>query len=219
MKLFGSKKPEIKVKKDHIMKRNCADLTVYDFIRCSFHKDFSVLFSKKSMFEPENEAQKQAIDTIWQGIIEEWAQLTENPSYKELLELMNEVIRLQDIVLKTDVALTVLNYKYHEESIEILKGLGYPVEFPKDDKQKYLKDAETCMNRLKGVKIQLEMAVKAITELQKGSENGQTENEFMDGVAYLGKFLGTPINIKNTSMYEYASYIRMNNKAAQKTTE
>jgi len=105
-------------------------------------------------------------------------------------------------ILKTDVALTVLRFKYSLQSIEILQGLGYPVTFPHDDKEKYNKDIDTVIKRSKGVKLQLEITVEKVKELQKNNQKPQTENEFMDGVASVGRFLGSQINIKTTSLYE-----------------
>lgn len=199
------------------MKKTCSETSLHDFVRCYFHKEYKVLSggdkcSEKELFES------------WQQIYEEYCLLSGSHDYAKILKCLNEIIRLQKILLHGRAAVTVLSYKYSQNDIDVLKQIGFNYEFSKDDRKSYDKYVINCANRLKGFEVQLQIQVKKQAELFNLDENGQpkqqqkeqTEADFLKSVAIVGKSNGYHISLKQTSLSEWAGMVKLHNEMNQK---
>jgi len=212
------------------MKENCSEVTLYDFIRCMFHQDYTVLSDEKKLHTDKELIQ---LSERWGIIYEEFCQICENPQYSNLLDSLNEIIRLQEIIYRSGAAMAVISLyhdffmikelikqDYPENDVNYLKSIGFNVNFDKNDIESYEKDFKNVEGKLKGFELQLQMEQKKVQDKQKNTENkGQTEAEFMEGVAVVGKSQGYNISIKQTSLLEWSGMVKLHNKMASKSNQ
>jgi hypothetical protein len=199
------------------MKNTCSQTSLHDFIRCLFHQDYSVLSEGK-------ECKSDELMNAWQQIYEEYCLISGSPEYTKILKCLNEIIRLQKILLHGRAAVTVLSYKYSQPDIEVLKQIGFNYEFSATDRKSYDKDVINCANRLKGFEVQLQIQDKKRLELfgldengqPKGKKQEQTEADFLKSVAIVGKSNGYHIQLRNTMLDEWAGMVKLHNEMNQK---
>ena len=179
------------------MKKTCSDITIYDFIQGLFHDNYSCFDGGKEEFN---------------DIVEEFSAISGSATYKNLLEVLNEIIRLNDIVIHSRAALVVLQFKYSQEQIDVLKKYGFNYKFDVSNMDEYVGNLESCAKKLKGIDVQLQLAVAEVKKIQDSQQKKQSEADFMNGVVMVSKFMGFRIPIKECTMSEYAGYINLNNK-------
>ena len=192
------------------MKNTCSNTTIYEFLECKFRSNYDILAEKDS--------EKPVSKEVFELIYEQFISLSGSKEYSNLLNELNELIRLNNLVLSTRAALAVLTYKFDKEQIEILKKNGFNAQYDVSDVDSYIKDLNAAWSLLKGVEIKIQIQIKRIEELQKKNKNApeQTESDFMEGLTNVSKFMGFRIGIKETTLAEYAGYIKLNNSQAQK---
>lgn len=199
------------------MKTTCSETSLHDFIRCYFHGEYKVLSDGE-------ECKESDLLDLWQHIYEEYCMLSGSHDYAKILKCLNEIIRLQKILLHGRAAVTVLSYKYSDNDIEILKRIGFNYEFSKIDRKSYDKDVMNCANKLKGFELQLQIQVKKQQELfgldengqPKGKQKEQTESDFLRSVAVVGKSNGYHISLNQTTLSEWAGMVKLHNEMNQK---
>jgi hypothetical protein len=200
------------------MKRTPSDITLHEFIRCLFYQEYKVLIDDEAGVTDE------ILSEIWQSIYEQYCLLSGSHDYAKILKCLNEIIRLQKILLHGRAAVTVLSYKYSQPDIEVLKQIGFNYEFSATDRKSYDKDVVNCSNRLKGFEVQLQIQDKKRLELfgldengqPKGKKQEQTEADFLKSVAIVGKSNGYHIQLRNTMLDEWAGMVKLHNEMNQK---
>lgn len=199
------------------MKNTCSQTSLHDFIRCLFHQDYSVLSEGK-------ECKPYELMNAWQQIYEEYCLICGSVEYIKILKCLNEIIRLQKILLHGGAAVAVLSYKYSKPDIEVLKKIGFNYEFSNTDRKSYDKDVLICANKLKSFDIQLQIQLKKRLELfgldengnQKNNKQQQTESDFLKSVAIVGKSNGYHIQLRNTMLDEWAGMVKLHNEMNKK---
>ena len=200
------------------MKRTPADITLHEFIRCLFYQEYKVLI------DDEKDVNDALLSEIWQGIYEQYCILSGSVQHVKIMKCLNEIIRLQKILLYGKNAIAVLSYKYSDNDIKILHDIGFDYDFSHTDRKAYDHDLENCAKKLKGFELQLQVQEKRRLELFDLDENGnpkgkkeeQTEETFMESVAIVGKSNGYHISIRQTTLSEWAGMVKLHNKMNQK---
>lgn len=179
--------------------KTCIDLSIWEYILANYRNDLSC-------FDGSDDEKK----ANYMSIVEEFSILTENPSYNVLLSHLNDFNNLYAKLLQTEVCVTVLNFKYSIEHVNILKEMGYDVDFDPKNKPSWKSDIEKINRVVKNYKMQIEIVNSKLRELKEKSESqGKgTEQQFMDTVIGCSQNLNIKIDIKSTSLYEYSAYIR-----------
>lgn len=181
------------------MMKTCIDISIWQYILAYYQNDLSC-------FDGEIQAKQQNLAAI----VEEFSTLTDNPSYYRILGYVNDMNSIMGKLLQTEVSVTVLGLKYSLEHVNILKGLGYDVDFDPNDRIGWKKDIEKINRVVKNYKVQLELLTSKIEQIKKDNKGGGVDDEktFMQSVINCGRNLEMKISIKETSMYEYAALVR-----------
>jgi len=195
----------------------CSQTSLHAFMRCLFHQEYKVLS------EDKNDKEQDLINAF-QQIYEEYCSISGSPEYSKILKCLNEIIRLQKILLHGRAAVTVLSFKYSLPDIEVLKQIGFNYEFSNTDRKSYDKDIQNCAQKLKSFEVQLQIEDKKRLELYGLDENGkpkgkqkeQNEGDFLKSVAIVGKSNGYHIQLKNTMLDEWAGMVKLHNEMNKK---
>jgi hypothetical protein len=200
------------------MKQTPSDITLHDFIRCLFHHEYKVLI------DTEKDVTEAVLSEVWQSIYEQYCIISGSLDHVKIMKCLNEIIRLQKILLHGNASIFVLCYEYSEPDIEVLKKIGFNYEFSKTDYERFKKDVENCAKKLKGFDLQLQVQQKKRLELfgfdengnQKNNKQQQTEGDFIKSVAIVGKSNGYHISLKNTMLDEWAGMVKLHNEMNKK---
>jgi hypothetical protein len=181
--------------------KTCMDVTIYDYIRAFYHKEY----------EPFGGYEQ------YTDVFEEYCRQLEVANYTELMEIYREIIRLQATYDCVRDCIFILSIKRDEVTIGHLAKLGYRYAFPADNIDKYMKDLEMVDRKSKSLILQLKIKNTEFEKLQKESGSKEnTESDFIDGVIIIGRFMGFRIDMKQTTLGEFAAMQKQYNKFYEK---
>ena len=207
------------------MKATCSDISIYDYIRCRFHGEYYRLLDEEKYIEG-NEAQRSLLSDTWDKICEEWVSITGNQRYFSAISDLDKAnmlaCKLLQIQSCLDAFVVYQRYgaliPYPDFALKGLRDHRLSVKFPADNPDGWEGDYKKVVAEIKALTV----AIDVINDkLKKGAEGAQevapqTEQNFTDDLVYISKFMGFQIKTKETTMAEYAGYIRANNIQAER---
>ena len=178
--------------------KNFSTTNIDDYCRCLFHNDYQCLLVAGEY--DQNEALKE-----WEKISMRYAELVGGSAIERYKAKMKEELEMTLRVNSASVCHTVLMYKYMDASaIEVLRSFGYDVNFTPenyDDKLNVLyAKIMTGFSQLKTLRAE-------ISKMNNDTDK-PTEQQFMDYVAIISKFMGFNIQ-RTTLLQDFASYCRI----------
>lgn len=112
--------------------RSCATLPLFNFIEVFDSQDLRYLFKCDKEDWPELEGDE--IEDVWSGIIDEYTELTADPSYRNELNKESQILRDINHVNTAKASLLILKHGSIVAD-DALKELGYVVNDEKDIKR------------------------------------------------------------------------------------
>jgi hypothetical protein len=189
-------------KKNAVLLSDCTDVSIDIFIKCKYHNNLeSLVVSGKP---DENQ-----LATQWGKIFEEYASLIEAEDYVTLKESLYEIYKLNAKLLVLKAALSIFQVQYSKPAADSVRAIGYNLKLNPDNHDEYIRDLNKIISHAKSLEMKIAIKVAEVEELEKKNKKGEdTEAGFMDGVSIISTYKGCVINIKQTTIYEYAAMQR-----------
>jgi hypothetical protein len=197
--------------KDQLYQK-CSEFTVDRFISVVVDNDFSVLVKTKGAIK----AKKKHLIEAWDKIYSEYSELLQNDEQKVYLVLIKERCALQSKIYVTQLLVESISKRYNEESLKVLKRLGF--EFP-FTKKSYIKDLNKVLTLIKSDQLQL---VSVETQLKPFMKDVKiNRSDILDLLILLSKHNGYAIKEEDTTLQSYISHLNAFKRwqAAQKLTK
>lgn len=185
---------------------SCEDLKKWNFDKISETNDFKYLISGsengRKTVAPENGAQ------IWDGILQEYAELTANNKALQYFEMLADVSDMENRAYFARVLLTQLNSRYHSMREEIrkeyLKELR-AVRFYINESKPLKEEIERLARQLKTVETKLEAKTKEAKEFEEKNFTGEVNTTQIK--VKIQKALKVQIDLKQISVTEWLEWI------------
>lgn len=183
---------------------SCEELPLANFIKIVVDNDLSQLFK-----EPAKFIHKQPdLKAIWEAIFEEYNELTNSAQSRQIFSLIKDITVLQNRIQIVNDCISVImgasDLSGYEPTINILKSYGCNFEFTNENKREQCEKAITVCKRYLRELMERE---QEYSELNKDDGKKVTTQDFYNSIAMLSKAMGFPIDLHNTTVSLYISYI------------
>ncbi len=181
--------------KDSLL-RSCKEISLATFIECYCNDNFQGL----------GKGTAEEIEEAWTAIVSEWSELMKNENSEHLLSIESQILSLRAQITFVDYATFLLLRQYDQEIIDKLIGLGYPGEYPENDRAAYVKQLDLAVSLSKRKVFDLNELIEERDRLEKNSGGGRSgEDDFEKSIARLSKYQGYRIDKHKTTVYEYTN--------------
>lgn len=199
-----------------ILKNECSQIVVDDFIKAYCRNDLSVLVISG---QP---SQEQMMDA-WNELYFEYASIIRTDESNHIFNLHRKITSMRIQCSYVDLATNLLKLQFLENCIDEdvvlqLQNFGYEIEIT-DDKEKWERQLNRIVSLCKTIKwdlADLEDEMKRLNNANSGKK--QSETDFIQNVVMLQKW-GYPVKRKETYMDEYAQAMNIYIKEAKQNSK
>jgi len=150
------------------------------------------------------EASQKELAEAWQKIWFEYCDLSDNPEYRNMLNLIKETSYLESKLLTIRLCLQKIIHKPDENCIAILKKYGYRYDFDKSDEAKFIKDIEQVLAISKSIEIEVLRNRKQLEKSQEVKHDKVNQSTFDKMLVVMSKWIGYRLDKKILTVSEYA---------------
>lgn len=181
---------------------SCKTLNVNGFKECYCNHDYSYLIIKG------NPTQEDLINA-WNEIVFEYGGMIKTENSEYIFDLQKRIAELTQHIAYVDNALILLQQRFSQSAIDELISLGYDGIYQFDDHVQYVKQLNRVRSLCKTRVMDLQDLQEEYKKYNLSSENSssQTEEDFEEWVAQLGRFMHFRINQHETTVTEFAGII------------
>lgn len=185
---------------------SCDELKKWNFDKISETNDYKYLVAGsefgKTCEAPENGQE------IWDGILQEYAEKTENHKTLLYFELLAEISDMENRAYFGEVLLTQLNSRYHSMREEIRKEYFKElraIRFYINESKPLKNEIERLVRQLKAVKTKLELKAGEAREFEEKNFKGEVST--LQLKVKIQRALKVNIDLKQISVSEWLEWI------------
>lgn len=177
-----------------ILLRTCKEVSLATFIECYCEDNFAGLGTG---------TQEELIEA-WNELLFEWCELMRNEDSDHKIQVGFQILNLQKHITIVDGCVFALKRTYDKDLIEKLISLGYPGEYPDNNKEKLNKELDRAVSLCKTIVFNLWELQEEIERIEKVKDNKKsTSEDFERNIVRLSESQGYNIDAEKTTVFRY----------------
>lgn len=175
----------------------CNDTPLDIFIDVLVNKNYSRLVREGRPLQKE-------IDSAWQKLWFEYADLTGSSEYRQLFNLIKESALLEGRLTAIRLSLQCISSTQDSSCINILKNYGYKYPFDRSKPDEFASDIQRTFEKSKTIELLINSTRSQIDKINAKSQ-GTTDYEayFAEWLRIINKDMGYKQDPKNTTVAEF----------------
>lgn len=192
---------------------SCYDTPMSAFISCVVDENYNALVVS-------GEPNPEQIAAAWDGIYEQYSELSKNTVYSEYVQRLKEHTITLTQINGLMAGITALRYGYYPDVVEALRKLGFSVPALSLNPKKHAELIDNLSRQLSGLHTRLKMLDKMLQDAVK-SQKGKAakRSDFIRAASIMSKFMSFRVDLNELTVAEYIEYQNQMIEYSRKNTK